>query len=672
MNAISFFSLLIMTVGIILTILNRKKPHKFVTWSVALCTILHFFSYALFSTIMANTLAFGFILIGLIIGGTFGFFVKFTKKDKDIYYNQKTTFTLIYLSFLYLNQLMAVFLNAYITFMIFIAAISLGLYLGMNIILLVRSKKIRRIPAFALIVGIVIFGLSRFGIYAEIVGYNYDAALSAYARDTEESSNEVYENIQTDVGLKTKSIHTIEWIRYPYIEDGKVWLSYKIWAEEYYANDTVWYNSEIGDLQNYPAGTPVKYVSYEYNVDAPGWAITVGELESKYPEYGTAIEETPIIDTEENIEQIEIDNNDEEAIINEEPIINDEAIINEEPIISDEIELDNVNEEIVFIQFVEQSTANAAVIVSGFLSSVGALLGALMGLPKGMAPMSNYGYTNKDIPKLINQINAKESANSIKPLNTVNPQQSNIKPGTRRSDGKIYTKNSGWVNEYTTELQINSNNSSIDYFRNKIEHYKATGDKNNLAAAEDTLKNIQRKNRYLNEDMNAIKTARIKEEMKFNDESATKHAIRSYYLDAGYDTSKGISFASDIGLAIGTAGTSTALGSAKTVLSVLTTAKEITDTSADAYEAFRGGKTVVQFVSEQTAKRIVGKAIGTEFDKGKLLYGIEESKNTFLKVLASTVETSSNYIVNELADKSGIYENFGKGMDDITTGGKKK
>ena len=49
------------------------------------------------------------------------------------------------------------------------------------------------------------------------------------------------------------------------------------------------------------------------------------------------------------------------------------------------------------------------------------------------------------------------------------------------------------MNEYTTELQINSNNSSIDYFRNKIEHYKATGDKNNLAAAEDTLKNIQRK-----------------------------------------------------------------------------------------------------------------------------------------------------------------------------------
>ena len=63
-----------------------------------------FFSYALFSTIMANTLAFGFILIGLIIGGTFGFFVKFTKKDKDIYYNQKTTFTLIYLSFLYLKN----------------------------------------------------------------------------------------------------------------------------------------------------------------------------------------------------------------------------------------------------------------------------------------------------------------------------------------------------------------------------------------------------------------------------------------------------------------------------------------------------------------------------------------------------------------------------------------
>lgn len=112
-------------------------------------------------------------------------------------------------------------MNAYITFMIFIAAISLGLYLGMNIILLVRSKKIRRIPAFALIVGIVIFGLSRFGIYAEIVGYNYDAALSAYARDTEESSNEVYENIQTDVGLKTKSIHTIEWIRYPYIRGWK-------------------------------------------------------------------------------------------------------------------------------------------------------------------------------------------------------------------------------------------------------------------------------------------------------------------------------------------------------------------------------------------------------------------------------------------------------------------
>ncbi len=54
-------------------------------------------------------------------------------------------------------------------------------------------------------------------------------------------------------------------------------------------------------------------------------------------------------------------------------------------------------------------------------------------------------------------------------------------------------------------------------------------------------------------------------------------------------------------------------------MSVLTKAKEIADTSADAYEAFRGGKTV-----------------GTEFDKGKLLYGIEETKNTLLKVLTAT------------------------------------
>ena len=160
--------------------------------------------------------------------------------------------------------------------------------------------------------------------------------------------------------------------------------------------------------------------------------------------------------------------------------------------------------------------------------------------------------------------------------------------------------------------------------------------------------------------------------MALNDSSATRTSIYADYLDAGYDTSKGISFASDIGLAIGTAGASTALGSAKTVITVLTTAKDIADTGADAYEAFRTNKSAVQFVSEQTAKRIVGKAIGTEFDKGKLLYGIENSKSTFLKALAASGETSSNYSVNELADKSGVYENFGKGMNNMTGWGDKK
>ena len=286
-----------------------------------------------------------------------------------------------------------------------------------------------------------------------------------------------------------------------------------------------------------------------------------------------------------------------------------------------------------------------------------------MGLPKGMAPVSNYGYTAKDAPELVNQLINKNSEGS---------QQNAVHPGARRNDGKIYTKNSGWVNEYSTEQQINSNNNSIDYFRKKIEQYRINGDKNNLAAAEDTVKELERKNRYLNEDMNAIKSARIKENMALNDSSATRTSIYADYLDAGYDTSKGISFASDIGLAIGTAGASSALGSAKTVITVLTTAKDIADTGADAYEAFRTNKSAVQFVSEQTAKRIVGKAIGTEFDKGKLLYGIENSKSTFLKVLAASGETSSNYSVNELADKSGVYENFGKGMSNMTGWGDKK
>ena len=664
MNIISFFSLILMTVGIVITVLTRKKPHKFIVWSVIVCTALQFLSFLMFSGIMEKKSAFGFVFLGLLIGAVCGVFVKFTKTGKDIFYRQGTAFTVIYLSILYLNQLIAFFFIAYIPFIILLSAISMGLYAGMNIVLLARSKKIRRIHAAMIIMLILTAAVSSsLTAFAEDDGYNYNAALAAYAKDWEESSNTVYENIPTDVGLKTKSVHTLEWIKYPYIEDGKVWLSLKIWEEEYYDTDTVWYNSESGEYVSYPAGAPHRYVSYLRNADAPDWEITVDDLKSRYPEFSAETEQVTTTYLEEDYGEYAVDSTEQTTYLEGdygEYVIDGDGTDNEQTVPPEE---KNNDSGLFYIQFVEYDTAGASIISSGFFSSIGALLGALMGLPKGMAPVSNYGYTAKDAPELVNQIINKNSEGS---------QQNAVHPGARRNDGKIYTKNSGWVNEYSTEQQINSNNNSIDYFRKKIEQYRANGDKNNLAAAEDTVKELERKNRYLNEDMNAIKSTRIKENMVLNDSSATRTSIYADYLDAGYDTSKGISFASDIGLAIGTAGASTALGSAKTVITVLTTAKDIADTGADAYEAFRTNKSAVQFISEQTAKRIVGKAIGTEFDKGKLLYGIENSKSTFLKVLAASGETSSNYSVNELADKSGVYENFGKGMNNMTGWGDKK
>lgn len=640
MNIISFFSLFLMIGGITVTILTRKQQRKLIGWSVIVCTLFQFFSFALFSGIMEKRISLGFILLGMIVGAVCGAFIKFKKSEKHIYYCQGTVFTVIYLSLLCLNQIFALF-NAFIPFLILLSAVSVGLYVGMNIILLVRGLKLSRISAVISVVFILtsFFSLS-FSFFAQNDGYDYDAALSAYAKSFEDMYNEVYENIQTDVGLKTKSIHRLEWIKYPYIEDGKVWLSLQIWSEEYYDTDTVWYDSEKGEYVDYPAGVPLIYVSGSFYADVPGWTITVDELKERFPEFLTGTEPTY---TEADYDEYMVNSGNEGS--------QTDSTVTEAG--------QDWQDGFFYIQFVEYDTAGKAIVLSGIFSSIGAFLGVLMGLPKGVTPAVNYGNAGNDISRPPYELDGKTGADS---------QNGAPHPGIRRNDGKIYTKNSGWTNEFSIEQQIKSNNDSLDYFKKKIEQYRAEDDKNNLAAAEDTMKDIERKNKYLYEDMSAIKTARIKDDMSLSDDSATRQTINAYYFDAGYDTSKGISFASDIGLAIGTAGVSSAYGSAKTVMTVITAAKDITDTATDAYEALKNKKNVVQFISEQTAKRIVGKAIGTEFDKGKLLYGIDNSKYKCLKALVASGETSANYYVNELADKGNVYENFGKGINNMTGG----
>jgi len=145
-----YISIILMLVGIIATFITFKRPRRVVIWSIVTVIILQSLSFLLFSGIVQKSVAFLWIGAGFGIGMIFGAFIKLNRNGKYIFYKQNIIFAVSYLALLLINQLIALLFKSYIPAMLFIAAVAVGMQVGFNLVIVLKTKKLRK--AYAIII----------------------------------------------------------------------------------------------------------------------------------------------------------------------------------------------------------------------------------------------------------------------------------------------------------------------------------------------------------------------------------------------------------------------------------------------------------------------------------------------------------------------------------------
>lgn len=141
-----------MLVSMTLTLAFSKKPRKVVRWSLITAMLTQTLSFFIFSGVLHRNLAFLWLIAGIGIGAVFGAKRKFTVKEKDIFYTQGRAFNSLYLVFLLINQMIGTFLKAFIPFILFLSAFTVGLQLGSNLTILKKSRKLIKSAAIGMII----------------------------------------------------------------------------------------------------------------------------------------------------------------------------------------------------------------------------------------------------------------------------------------------------------------------------------------------------------------------------------------------------------------------------------------------------------------------------------------------------------------------------------------
>jgi len=148
---LTYISIILMLAGIIATFIVSKKPRRVVIWSIVTAIVLQSLSFLLFSGIVQKNVALLWVGAGLAIGAIFGFFIKLERKERNIFYRQNIIFALSYMVLLLVNQFIALLFKSYIPIMLFIAALAVGMQVGLNLVIVLKAKKLRKAYVFTIL-----------------------------------------------------------------------------------------------------------------------------------------------------------------------------------------------------------------------------------------------------------------------------------------------------------------------------------------------------------------------------------------------------------------------------------------------------------------------------------------------------------------------------------------
>lgn len=741
-----YISIALMIAGILATFFISKKPRRVVIWSIVTVIVLQSLSFLFFSGIVQKNVALLWLGAGLAIGAIFGFFIKMERKERNIFYRQNIIFALSYMVLLLVNQFIALLFKSYIPIMLFIAALAVGMQVGLNLIIVLKAKKLRKEYAFAILLCLAfLFSSFTIPVKAEdkmISRYTTGEWQIAYTVEESSVSEKKKNDLTGTLADKWSIVYygnrlflnslditsgadptngklafEYDYTDYKYefvagiSEDGKLMegsflISRKSMPDKEYVGGKFVAGNTSRPAEQSDVNTPSVngldgFWNYELNVTR--WRVSKDTIPafSSGTSTGTFnIRDGRIIPREVNQENIEYNMTVEGNRITIEHYLYNESStvlqmykgqINEDMNriegnflwqikSSDETQYNTwleadwtalkvqdaginstgegsksteyaSNDNPFIPQPVSSEDANTAATVSGFLAGLSALISAISLIAGGTVNPAGVPLPNVHYPAG-NQSPASSSSpdGGAAPLPPQPDAPAEPPFGMRREDGKIYTKNHGWQNENYPEMNINSIKNIISSLETDMQRHIQNGDKLRTEIARDELKRNLRELKSWQEDNAAVKRAQTFESEDSFQNSAKRWVNHAGELETAANVAGGIGFASDIALAVGTSGVSTALTSAKATLSSLSMAKEIAGAAADGYV---NNKNLSVVITEFGINKGISVGVGKIFDAGKAKYDVENAKNA-LKALVGTAESSAGNVAQNAAQESGF------------------
>lgn len=711
-NIMPYIGLILMLVGIAAALITRKNPRKVVMRSIIAALVLQTLSFMFFAGMMHKTQAIGWVLLGLIVGGIFGFLIKLQRSEKEVFYQQKVEFSVIYLSLLFINQLIGLFFKASIPIVIFLSGLALGLYLGLHLVILIKTRKILKTSALMLLLGLCLlmpqqslnanaaddekvfvrnsqglayasvssgldfqFSLPDGSVVSTASSDNSEAQVTVYSYYPEPRQIIIYvrgnivpENTDWEIFFDADAIGTNGLVDLDaqgnFSTEGTIQVATNTWDDDgghQYSSQETW--------------------DFAGKVDQSGLSLRItepnGNFEEMYFEYPPGY----FYNTSQSTDAL--------PPVSEQPSADqtDRGTANETPVTAEES--DNGNW--FAPEGVEADNANTATAVSGIIAGLTALvsiLGASLGFSgASLSPLTatsgapadpNAGPISGSEPSMSEPSDPEPSNPGPSKSEPPQPKPQDTRPpvGTRREDGKVFTKNNGWQNEDFPNMQANSLKSSIYSLQNDLQKYTENGDKLRAEIAKDEIKDSQRQLNGWKEDANIIGKIKSQDNEALYQGQAQKWNERENALETAENTANTISFAADIGLAIGTSGVSSVFTGAKSVSAVknaittvktLTTVKEAATAGANIYDGYARDKNMSGVITKEIVNKGISMGVGKIFDAGKesfgfAKYGSQKSSDS-LKILVSSAESSAGNVAQKAAEDSGLTGNITGAVD---------
>jgi len=694
-NIMSYIALLLMIGGIIATYITRNNPRKVVMRSIIFALVLQCLSFLFFSGIMQKNLAMGWIFCGLIIGGVFGYLIELQGSEKEIYYQQKIEFSFIYLLLLLVNQLIGIFFKAYIPVFIFLSALALGLYIGLHIVILLKSRKIIKTTVLTILLCLSLLipflCLNASAAEDEKVFKNNSQGLASASLT---NSAEFQFQLPDGRSVRTTDIPSVS-VNSPVSS---------ISVSSYYPEPMMIIIDVSGTLAPESDNWELRYSldnlggkGNQVKLDDQGNFSVQGTVHiyaQIWPEYGAT--KSQASDTKETWDFVgrvdqsgctlritQPNGNFEETYFEYPPgfFANNSQTPGAQP--GNDTPAQTSGEESgggnwFTPQNVQAGTANTAAAVSGIIAGIAALFSAL-GTSLGTTNISglNPFVSSSAAPDNPNQGQSDGAepsdpeSSDPEPPQTAPPQPKPSEPrppvGTRREDGKIFTRNNGWQNEDFPRLQANSLNQTIRSLESDLNKYTQNGDKLRAEIAKDELKDSQRQLNKWNEDANMIGKIKSQDNESLYQDQSKRWDEREAIMGTAENTASTVSFAADIVLAVGTSGVSSVFTGVKSVSAVknaittvktLTTVKEAATAGANIYDGYARGKDMAGVVTKEIVNKGISMGVGKVFDAGKesfgfAKYGSQKSADS-MKILVSSAEPSTGNVVQKAAEDSGL------------------